>query len=288
VVTPQPMIDIKKLTDESKLKQEDLLSQLNEKIAGKQKDLDDLVKENDLRDQGIVSAPKPFKSVSAENAALEALKVDIDNVIEARSSKIKEIEDLYNARRKKVKSKDDPLNVIYLDAISLLYKEQQEARETKERLLSTLERIKIATDIEKKRRIKKAAYENEDDRYNKDRAALARIKNNTKVGTVPLTESDFDFGEELSNIQIMKGIDNVESGYYLVIAVHTDVSKRDVFIAKAIEAGQTDIDFFYDVNSGKYFLYYQKFDDIEMASRVLLNKSNKPYNGKMSMVKIEN
>ncbi|MCL5128341.1 PorP/SprF family type IX secretion system membrane protein [Algibacter sp. L4_22] len=288
VVTPQPMIDITKLTDASKIKQEDLLSRLNEKTAGKQKDLDDLKKENDLRDKGIVSPPKPFRRVSEENAALEALKIEVDDVISARTDKIKEIEDLYNQRRKKVKSKDDPLNIIYLDAIELLYKEQKEAKETKERLVSTLERIKIATDIERKRRIKKADYENEEDRFKKDRAALARIKNNTEVSTEPLTESDFDFGKKLSNIQIMKGVDNVESGYYLVVAVHSDVAKRDAFLAKAVAAGQSNIDFFYDVNSSNYFIYYQKFDDIEMASRVLLNRNNKPYDSRMSMVKIEN
>uniref|UniRef100_UPI0024954671 sprD domain protein n=1 Tax=Algibacter lectus TaxID=221126 RepID=UPI0024954671 len=287
-VATQSMIDLTKLTDESKIIQEDLLSRLNEKMASKQKDLDELKQENDLRDQGIVSAPKPFKSVTAENAALEALKADVENVITNRDEKIKEIEKLYNERRKKVKSKQDPVNVIYLDAIELLYKEQQEAKRAQERLVSTLEDIKIATDIERKRRIKKANYDNEDDRYNKDRAALNYIKESTAVSAEPLTESDFDFGDVQSNIQIVKNVAKAESGYYMVIAVHADEAQRDAFLTKAVAAGQSNIDFFYDVTSSKYFIYSQKFDYIETASRALKNKNNAPYNSKMSMVRIEN
>ncbi|WP_159019772.1 PorP/SprF family type IX secretion system membrane protein [Algibacter sp. L3A6] len=284
----QSMIDLTKLTDESKIIQEDLLRRLNEKMASKQKDLDELKQENDLRDQGIVSAPKPFKSVSAENAALAALKVDVDNVINNRDEKIKAIEKLYNERRKKVKSKQDPVNVIYLDAIELLYKEQEEAKRAQERLVSSLESIKIATDIERKRRIKKANYENEDDRYNKDRSALKYIKQSTAISAEPLSESDFDFGDIQSNIQIVKNVANAESGYYMVIAVHADEAQRDAFLTKAVAAGQSNIDFFYDITSSKYFIYYQKFDYIETASRALKNKNGAPYNSKMSMVKIEN
>ncbi|MDN3666839.1 PorP/SprF family type IX secretion system membrane protein [Algibacter miyuki] len=282
------MIDLTKLTDASKIEQRDLLNRLNEKMSGKQKDLDDLKKENDLRDQGIVSAPKPFKSVSAENAALEALKIELEAVINNRSAKIKEIETLYKARLKKVKSKEDTVNMIYLDAIEIFNKEQKEAREAKAKVEETLERIKIATDIERKRRIKKAAYDNEEDRYVKDRAALKSIKQFTEESAIPLKSEDFDFGDIQSNIQIVKAVKNAESGYYMVVAVHSDVVQRDAFLAKAVAAGQSNIDFFFDVTSNKYFIYYEKFNDIESATRMLQSKGTEPYNSKMSMVKIEN
>ena len=73
----------------------------------------------------------------------------------------------------------------------------------------------------------------------------------------------------------------------MVIAVHNDVKKRNDFLTKAVSAGQYDIDFFFDVNSSNYFIYYEKFDDIGSARRVLEAKGSKPYNGKMSIVKIE-
>lgn len=155
-------------------------------------------------------------------------------------------------------------------------------------LISSLERIKTDTEIEKKRRIKRAAFENDQGRYLKDRATLSQIKEKTPFSAVPLKPEDFDHGEEQSSMQILKNIKNIESGYYLIVAVHQDNTKRDEFLTKMIAAGQSNVDFFYDVNTSKYFIYYNKFDSIEEANRALKVKGDKPYNSKLSIVKIEN
>jgi hypothetical protein len=265
------------------------LDKLSDKIASKNQDLNELKEENDLSEQGIYKAPKAFKSVSAENAVIESLKLEIDNSIILGETKISEIEALYRERLKKVKSRDDSVNVEYLNTIQALKSEQQQAINIKQNLISTLDDIKEATDFERRRRIKRAAYDNEDDRYNKDRATLERIKNFTNPSTEPLTKEDFDTGEALSNIEIVKDVNNVEAGYYLVVAVHNDVSKRDEFLEKAVAAGQKDINFFFNVNTNKYYIYYEKFDYIGEAKASLdTSIGSKPYNSKMSMVKIEN
>nr|MDQ8213199.1 hypothetical protein [Mariniflexile sp. KMM 9835] len=287
--TTKSMLNLTKLATDSKIEQDELIAKLNETVASRQKDLRDLKQENDLSEQGIYSEPKPFKSVSGENAALESLKNQIENVIKNQDVKIKELENLYNDRLKKVPNTQDPTNKIYLNEISTLKEAQEKAKRSKETLVSELESIKIATEFERKRRIKRAAYDNEEDRYNKDRAALSQIKRFTEVSSVPLKESDFDFGEEQSdNIQIVKDVRNVENGYYLVIAVHNDVAKRDEFLTKAVAAGQSNINFFYDVATNKYYIYYEKFDYIESARNAMQSKGSTPYNGKMSMIKIEN
>ena len=289
ILLDEVLIKFKKSTESSKNTQQKLLNKLSEKVAAKQQDLNDLIKENDLSEKGIFSAPKAFKSVSAENNAIEALKLEIDNSIELRNTKITEIESLYKERLKKVKSKDDLVNIEYLNVIKALKIEQLQAKNIKKNLVSTLEDIKVATDFERRRRIKRAAYDNENDRYNKDRATLERIKKFTDLSTEPLTKQDFNHGEELSNIQIVKDVNNVEEGYYLVVAVHIDVSKRDEFLKKAVAAGENNINFFFDVNTSKYYIYYEKFDNIGQAKSSLdTNKGSKPYNSKMSMVKIEN
>ena len=268
---------------------EALLTKLNETVAIKEQDLKDLKEENDLSEQGIQTQPKAFKSVSAENATLESLKVQIDDVVKAQGLKIIELENRYKERLKTVPNTQDSIATIYLNEIQILKAAQAKAKRSKESLVSELEQIKIATEIERKRRIKRAAYDNEEVRYQKDRAALNVIKQNTPTSSVPLKETDFDFGEEQSsNIQIVKDVKNVESGYYMVIAVHSDVEKRDAFITKAVAAGQKNINFFYDVTTSKYYIYYEKFDDIETAIRAMDSKENVPYNSKMSMVKIEN
>ncbi len=284
----QEMSDLAKSSTAIETEQQALLEQLSEKVASKQKDLDDLKKENDLSEQGIYQEPKAFKSVSAENAALDALKSEIDNAINVQNEKITELEELYQDRFKKVRDKSDSVSQSYLKTIESLKGEQAKIIESKENLYATLAEIKVATEIERKRRIKRALYDNQEDRYNKDRAALERIKKFTEPSESVLTSEDFDHGEELSNIQIVKDIAHTEEGYYLVVAVHSDINKRDEFLRKAVAAGRTDINFFFDVNTSKYYIYYEKFDDVNQARLAIENKSTEPYNGKMSMVKIEN
>jgi len=104
-----------------------------------------------------------------------------------------------------------------------------------------------------------------------------------------LQPEDFDFGEIKSgNIQILKNIEHIESGYYQILAVHSDVEKRNEFLIKVVASGRKDVDFFYDVSTSKYYIYYNKFDSIESANRALESESSKPYNAKSSLMKIEN
>ncbi len=185
-------------------------------------------------------------------------------------------------------NKNDATNQYYLKTIETLKADQLKVMQSNLNLIASLEKIKAETEIEKKRRIKRAGFENDQSRYLKDKATLSRIKEKTPFSAVPLKPEDFDYGDEQSNMQILKNIKNVESGYYLVVAVHNDVVKRDEFLTKSVAAGQSNIDFFYDVNTSKYFIYYDKFDTIEQAKNALKSKGNKPYNGKMSITKIEN
>src|SRR5690606_16850060 len=281
------MQELTELTADSRIKQQELLVRLRETVASREQDLKDLKQENDLSEQGIYTEPKPFKSISEQDAALEAIKIDLDNAIKTQGDKIAEIEKLNDERRKTVRNANDSINASYLSMIQTLKAEQMQAINTKESLLATLETIKEATEIERKRRIKRAAYDNEQDRYAKDRATLNTIKQNTPLSATPYNESDFDFGEEQSNIQILKGIANVDNGYYLVLAVHSDVEKRDDFLRKVVASGEGNIDFFFDVATNKYYIYKEKFDTIGQANNVLQNKGNKPYNSKIAIVKIE-
>ncbi|MES2578408.1 MAG: hypothetical protein V4589_12415, partial [Bacteroidota bacterium] len=286
--TTKSMDDLSKLVEESKNTQQQLLMRLGETVANKEKDLKELKEENDLSEKGIFKEPKPFKSVSAENNALEALKLELVDVNKTQTVKIRELENLYKERLKKVPNKEDETNQYYLKAIETLKQEQLKVLQSNTNLIASLEKIKTDTEIEKKRRIKRAGFENDQSRYLKDKATLSLIKEKTAFSSVPLKAEDFDSGDEQSNMQILKNIKNVESGYYLVVAVHDNVAKRDEFLTKAVAAGQTNIDFFYDINTSKYFIYYNKFDNIEEAKKALESKGSKPYNGKMSLAKIEN
>ncbi|MGV6832239.1 MAG: PorP/SprF family type IX secretion system membrane protein, partial [bacterium] len=62
------MLAVSEKTNTSKTIQDDLLNQFNEIVEIKNQDLLDLKEENDLGEQGIAVAPKPFKSIAAEDA----------------------------------------------------------------------------------------------------------------------------------------------------------------------------------------------------------------------------
>ncbi|RVT79892.1 type IX secretion system membrane protein PorP/SprF [Flavobacterium sufflavum] len=276
------------LIKEFKTKQLELLKKLDGTVSNKEKDLKDLKEENDLSEKGIFTQPKPFKSVTAENNALFSLNSEIDQLIKTQKDKITELENLYKERLKKGHNKTDEASQHYLQSIESLKDDQTKLIQTNTKLLTSLEEIKKETEIEKKRRIKRASFENDDSRYLKDLEALKRIKETTPVSKNNFKPEDFDYGDEQANMQILKKIKNTDAGYYLIIAVHNDSSKRDEFLTKTVSAGQKDINFFYDVNTSKYFIYYNRFDNIEEAKRALSSKGSTPYNGKMIIVKVEN
>lgn len=294
VVVPKPknrtFIAIDNLTaalEVTKTKQDDLLSRLSVTIASKKEDLAQMKEENDLSEQGIYAEPKPFKSRATENTELESLQTEIAAIAKDQKDKIRELETVYNEKLKNGNEEDTELLNDYAQTIQNLKQEHIAAVQANVDLNRTLEEIKEATEIEKKRRIKRASFINVDGRLAQDIATLKRIKETTILSQVPLLSSDFDSGEEQPEVQIIKGNKNVPSAYYLVIAVHSEVAKRDEFLTKTVASGQPNVNFFYDANSSKYFIYYDSFDSIEAAKQALKNKGSLPYNGTMSIVKIE-
>ncbi|MFD1014702.1 PorP/SprF family type IX secretion system membrane protein [Winogradskyella rapida] len=283
------MQELTEITTDAEAVQNDLLAQLSAIIDIKDQDLKDLKEENDLSDQGITVAPKAFKSVTAENNKLRAIKFDLDKVIAERQENIDALTKLYDTRSENSEFAMDEVNLFYKKEIKRLKAEQLKANNLLAQLDVKLEAIKVATEFEKRRRIKRAAYSSEKDRYSQDRAMLKSIRETTSLSETPLKEEDFDFGELQGNsIKILKNIENIESGYYLIIAVHSDTYRRNKFLKNVVASGRTDVDFFHDVNTSKYYIFYEKFDDIGSATNALSAKGNRPYNGKMSIVKIEN
>ncbi|TGD58629.1 PorP/SprF family type IX secretion system membrane protein [Flavobacterium humi] len=279
---------LSQVIDDSKKNQSESLARLDSIAKAKENELLELRRVNDLSEQGIVSEVKEYQSTTAANRALEALKAEIAENNKNTDNFINEYEKLYKERITKVPNKNDAVNQNYLKTINQLKAEKITTDKRNADLLAKLERIKTETDIEKKRRIKQAKFDNNQTKYLKDRETLKQLKLTTTPNSKVYKPEDFDYGEEdLSNMQIVKNIENIDKGFYLVVAAHKDEAKRDAFIKKAIESGQTNIDFFYNVSTSTYYIYYQKFSDIQDATRANELKGNKPYNGKMVIVKVE-
>ena len=277
-----------KQAEESGKMQKSLIAQLDQKVANKAKELREMKEENDLSEQGIVREPQEIKSPSNDNAAIESLKSQITALNKMQDDNINRIKNLYDERIKKGASATDALSVSYLKSIDQLKAEQATSVQSNSKLLQTLENIKVAVEIEKKRRIKRANSLSDTDRFAQDQATLKRIKETTKVSPTPLKESDFDFGDEQSNMQIMKRVANTESAFYVVLAVHKDVAKRDKFLAQMVASGERNVSFFYDANTSSYYIYATKFETIQEAQGEMANKGKQPFTSKMAIIKVEN
>ena len=284
------MLGMDSIVEATKKEQNKLLSDYNAIIEIKDEDLKALKEENDLSEQGITVAPRPFKSVTAENNKLNAIKADLDRIIEDQNKKIEDLKSLYEEQTKIGDTlTNETVLLFYRKKIKRLEAEQLQALETKQQLEARLETIRVATEFEKRRRIVRATYDNEEERYAQDRATLKTIKSTTSLSDRPYSENDFDFGENQGNsIKILKNINNVESGFYLVLAVHSNIAKRNDFVTKVIASGRQDVDFFYDVSTSKYYIYTDKFYSLQEANEALNKKGTRPYNINMSLMKIEN
>ena len=86
---------------------------------------------------------------------------------------------LYNERLKKT-PKNDLINQNYLKTIENLKAEQLKAEQSNAVLITNLEQIKVETEIEKKRRIKRAASLNDQDRYSARFGYFKTNKRNNK------------------------------------------------------------------------------------------------------------
>ena len=280
--------NLAKQAEESSKMQQSLIAQLDQKVANKAKELRDMKEENDLSEQGIVREPQEIKSTSNDNAAIESLKSQIAALNKMQEDNIAKIKNLFDDRIKKGASATDALSVSYLKSIDQLKAEQAVSVQSNSKLVQTLENIKVAVEIEKKRRIKRANSLNDTDRLAQDQATLKRIKETTKVSATPLKESDFDFGEEQSNMQIMKRVSNTPSGYYMIMAVHKDIAKRDAFLTKAVASGMKNVSFYYDANTSSYYIYSTMFDNLQEAQQEIKTKASNPSTSKMVIIKVEN
>jgi len=276
-------------TERSNETQIQLIVDLESAVAIKENDLKELKEENDLSEQNIYVAPKPFKSLSEENEAIERLKISLDTIRSDQNKKIAALESLLAERVISFTDPIDETNLYFKNKINILKLEQEKAIRNRDLLVSSLEQISIATDFERKRRIKRATFDNAQDRYTQDRNTLDSLKQNVTLRINQLSLELIDFGRERNNnIQILKNIEQTESGYYLILAIHSTVIKRDKFLVQVISSGNKEVDFFFNVSTSEYYIYSKRFDNINETQRELASKSDEPYNEKLNIIKIEN
>ncbi|PKQ45717.1 HU domain-containing protein [Confluentibacter flavum] len=112
--------------------------------------------------------------------------------------------------------------------------------------------------------------------------------NATKNTISKNTKNDSKFLKSPNIIQILKGVKNIESGFYLVFNTYKDTTERNKFIKILESNGQSNINFFSDSDNLCYYIYTEKFNDLETATKSMNSKVKSPFNEEMFIVKVEN
>ena len=161
------------------------------------------------------------------------------------------------------------------------YKIEQEKGDTQNQLLiAKIDSLDTQKKIEVKRHISKAAYYSMEARKFDDKLALVKLK---KYQDEAVKKSNFAGVSKVVSLEEMKreleenplksdktvkvevydNLREVSNGYYLVLGIFTDSMLRDKFIMKLIDSGDFNASFFFNINSLSYYVYSDKFKNME-------------------------
>jgi len=170
-----------------------------------------------------------------------------------------------------------------LDEIKRYKIEQEKGDAQNQLLISKIDSLDTQKTIEIKRHISKASYYSMEARKFDDKVALIKlkkyqdeaIKNQNKDNSDVISKSvsleemrrelkENPFKNEKNvKIEVFDNLKEVSNGYYLVLGIFTDAAPRDKFIMQLIDSGDFNASFFFNVNSLSYYVYSDKFENME-------------------------
>ncbi|WP_316635518.1 LysM peptidoglycan-binding domain-containing protein [uncultured Flavobacterium sp.] len=164
------------------------------------------------------------------------------------------------------------------------YKIEQEKGDAQNQfLIAKIDSLDTQKKIEVKRHISKASFYSMEARKFDDKLALVKlkkyqdevVKNQRKTNsaeaskTISLEEMKRELKENpLRNdktikVEVFDNLKEVSNGYYLVLGIFTDATLRDKLIMKLIDSGDFNASFFFNINSLSYYVYSDKFENME-------------------------
>ncbi|MCR4030364.1 MULTISPECIES: LysM peptidoglycan-binding domain-containing protein [Flavobacterium] len=164
------------------------------------------------------------------------------------------------------------------------YKIEQEQGDAQNQLLiAKIDSLDNQKQIEVKRHISKASYYSMEARKFDDKLALVKLKkyqdeavkkqkkNNTEENSkiISLEEMKQELkdnplrADKTVKVEVYDNLREVSNGYYLVLGIFTDAVERDKFIMKLIDSGDFNASFFFNINSLSYYVYSDKFENME-------------------------
>ncbi|MDP5200005.1 LysM peptidoglycan-binding domain-containing protein [Flavobacterium sp. DG2-3] len=161
--------------------------------------------------------------------------------------------------------------------------EQEQGDKQNQLLIAKIDSLDIQKKIEVKRHIRKASYYSMEARKFDDKLALVKLKKyqdeaikkqkKNNSGENSKTISLEEMKQELKDnplrtdktvkVEVYDNLKEVSNGYYLVLGIFTDAVDRDKFIMKLIDSGEFNASFFFNINSLSYYVYADKFENME-------------------------
>ena len=188
------------------------------------------------------------------------------------------------------------------------YKIQQEQGDAQNQLLiAKIDSLDTQKKIEVKRHISKASYYSMEARKFDDKVALVKLKkyqdeaikkqNKSGVSETSKTVSLEEMKRELEenplrkdktvNVEVFDNLKEVSNGYYLVLGIFTDATLRDKLIMKLIDSGDFNASFFFNINSLSYYVYSDKFQNMEEVLYRCKKKEEDELYKEISIAKVE-
>ncbi|MDR7211175.1 LysM peptidoglycan-binding domain-containing protein [Flavobacterium piscis] len=163
--------------------------------------------------------------------------------------------------------------------------EQEQGDAQNQQLIAKIDSLDTQKKIEVKRHISKASYYSMEARKYDDKLALLKLKkyqdeaiknqNKTKSAESSKTVSLEEMKRELKEnpfkneknikIEVFDNLKEVSNGYYLVLGTFTETIARDKLIMMLIDSGDFNASFFFNINSLSYYVYCNKFINMEEA-----------------------
>ncbi|WP_264529507.1 LysM peptidoglycan-binding domain-containing protein [Flavobacterium sp. N502540] len=298
--------------------QDVLMAKLDSLVRTMKDDLVDLKRLDVLNvDESKRLEKQSYESIGKTNELSSQLKKELAENRKVYAGLMNKVEKIAVAENQEYKRKireseknNNPVSLqqrLSLEEIKQ-YKIEQEQGDAKNQLLiAKIDSLDNQKKIEVKRHISKASYYSMEARNFDDKVALLKlkkyqdqaIKNQKKNGLIGDSKmiSSEEMKRELKEnplrtdktvkVEVYDNLREVSNGYYLVLGIFTDATLRDKLIMKLIDSGDFNASFFFNINSLSYYVYSDKYQNMEEVLYQCKKKEEDELYKEVSIAKVE-
>jgi hypothetical protein len=298
--------------------QDVLMTKLDSLVRTMNDDLVDLKRLDILNvDESKRLEKQSYESIGKTNELSSQLKKELAENRKVYAGLMHKVEKIAVAEnqeyKKKIRESEKNNNPVSLQQRLSLeeikqYKIEQEQGDAKNQLLiAKIDSLDNQKKIEVKRHISKASYYSMEARNFDDKVALLKlkkyqdqaIKNQKKNGFIGDSKiiSSEEMKQELKEnplkrdktikVEVFDNLREVSNGYYLVLGIFTDATLRDKLIMKLIDSGDFNASFFFNINSLSYYVYSDKYQNMEEVLYQCKKKEEDELYKEVSIAKVE-